>query len=514
MLPSSSPSATSTFEGTYEDLVKQWADTVSELDKELAAQSQTVRQDLRLTTLVGQLRSKGTWSLDAVGAASAANQGFALWAYKTLVPTVYARYDITLCGQDEGNSQSCKGPAAGTGILGGGESFITLGLPPVGGSSPCNPSLNNICDYTDIPPAALRTSIWGDLAPQCSYQPGNSNTAWAFDCSVGVSAAVSLGARSSWPFNSYTGSPATWGCCASAARLAGSASGIGTRRSTLRIGAQALVPRIGDLRRVSVSVERLLHEPGGLGELFRRPRALRPGAAPPSRLARIRLTHRGRARARAAGFATERPRDPSIRLLLRRRGRAGLTLRLRIRRGHVPIEPAACNALPAVLRRSPQAVQLHTRVRIRVPGRRPIVLSLRPHWRCRRGPDGAIRKLSVVRPGRRQAHPGLAITARGPRSAPAGTKVRFAITVRNRRSARFGDRLHASIWNGIVRAGTARRGRPFVRRFRELRRNRHRTFTLLMRVPRSGSKRVCGGAVVTAEAARPARTRFCARVRG
>ena len=92
-LPSGSPTAAnSTFETTYAGLQDQFAQMVTEVDKAMLVQSQEVRQDGGLLGLVGQLYSRGTWTLDTTGVESAGSQGFALWAYRSLLPTIADRY--------------------------------------------------------------------------------------------------------------------------------------------------------------------------------------------------------------------------------------------------------------------------------------------------------------------------------------------------------------------------------------------------------------------------------------
>jgi hypothetical protein len=516
MLPSSSDTLTSTFNTTYAGVQTQFANGVSEItNKTLPAHSQLVRQDLGLLELVGQLRSRGTWTLDEVGATSAGSQGFALWVYQTLLGAVYARYEITDCGWSEyqGFTVDCSGPSGGPGVIGGDEDFTAFGPPPAGdenSGTPCYLSgfhAEWFCTYQTVA-AKLSSIIWGSVPPRCSYRPGNPNTAWTFGCSVGVS----TGESATWNAPTYSGSPVV----NPSEPSSGSVRGVGSRRAAVRIAARTVLPRSVNLQRARVSVDRVLHEPRGLGELLR-PRLGR-------RLTPIALMRVGKGGRAAVRLRGKGPRGWRPRLVLRKRGRARLSLTLRMPRARMPVAPAACNALPASLQRAPRPVQLHTRLRIDDGRRRPIRLTLRPQWRCRRDRTGTIRRLSLVRPTRLKLQPGLALRLRGPRTVRPGANARFSISVRNRRAPRRG-RLRSSFWNTYVRATpgpgarlAARPRRSSVRpgnvfwRIRELRGGKSRKLQIRLRVPRSGRKRVCLQTAVGADAARPASARRCARV--
>ena len=120
-IPSSSPTAMSTFPTTYAGLQDKFAQMVSETEKGLGVMSQEVRQDAGLLGLVGQLRSRGTWTFDTIGMASAANQAFAQSVYQALMPTLYERYHITGCVNGwltaYPNDSPCTAPADGPGVL-------------------------------------------------------------------------------------------------------------------------------------------------------------------------------------------------------------------------------------------------------------------------------------------------------------------------------------------------------------------------------------------------------------
>ena len=167
-IPSASPTASDAtpFQTTYAGLQAKFAAIVSEADAAVKAQSQEIRQDAGLLALVAQLRSSGTWAMDTAGISSAANQGFAIWVYQTLMPTVFERYQITGCDstiQRDGASFACQGPADAPGVLGSPSDFTTIGPP---GGPNCRPQGGGIsnwtCSYVSAPPD-LMTQIWGPL---------------------------------------------------------------------------------------------------------------------------------------------------------------------------------------------------------------------------------------------------------------------------------------------------------------------------------------------------------------
>ena len=136
MVPSATPSATSKFDTTYAGIQGQFADSVDEAVKQSAALSQTVRQDLGLLTLVARLRERGTWQPDLIGVRSAADQAFVAWVYKSLLPAIYDRYEVTDC--PAAGDVPCYAPsysATYPGVVGSanGPNFTTLGPPPQNG---------------------------------------------------------------------------------------------------------------------------------------------------------------------------------------------------------------------------------------------------------------------------------------------------------------------------------------------------------------------------------------------
>jgi hypothetical protein len=510
-LPSASPTLTSQLDTTYSGLQSKFASSVAEVDKALSVQSQQVRQSYGLLSLLAQLRSRGTWTLDEVGLKSAANEGFALWAYRELLPTLYARYSITSCVPLHPNDPiDCHGPGAGRGVIGGGANFTALGPPPNGSGrelgTPCDAYFNGqyteyICTYTTLP-ADLATTVFGAVSPACAYQPGNPNTAWTFGCNLGVSeqnsVSLSGGPPNGWDFSSYSGDPVV-----STSARGRATVGAGGR---LRLAGRTILPRRFRLGRARVVGERLLYERGRRGELVRGPsgRTLGP----------VRLSRRGR-----RGVLKDPPGGSRVRLRLRRLSGRRVAYVLRASRLRVRV-PAACHALAASDALATPDVRLHLRLRISDGGHRRRV-SLPILWRCVRARHGGITALRTVRPKRLPARRGLRVSVRGPRTVRPGTSATYRLRVRNRRT-RPRSRLRSSLWHVLMRATAPSRvssrppgvipARLIIRRIHELRRGRSKTFRLRVRLPQAARGRYCFSAVALADSARPARARRCARV--
>ncbi|MFZ0091605.1 MAG: VCBS repeat-containing protein [Solirubrobacteraceae bacterium] len=507
MLPSASPTAMSTFQTTYAGLQGKFAQIVGETEKALQTQSQTVRQDGGLLSLVGQLRASGTWALDTIGMTSAANQAFAIWVYQTLMPTVYDRYAITDCFTGFRNSgNTCTGVPAGPGVIGGGQNFTTIGQRlDLQAGVPCvQGSVYSECSYT-TPPADLMTQIWGPVSDTCTYQPGNAGTAWTFgSCSAGVDPRSSIGANT-WDFNSYSGDfdvngPVRLGAQAAAARdplppIVLGRGRIGRRagkRAFALVSATTVLPRGVRLAGASVRLNRLLFESAGRGELAppRAGRAARP----------LKLRRRG-----GGMFVANAPSHPGVRLALRRSGNHALvTVTLRISASLLRV-PQACVALPAAI--APRAlphVELMTELVINDGHIRRLV-RLTHRWRCARDARGNIDRLVSERPHRYPARGGLVLTLHGPRRAQPGTPAHYVAVVYNRRTDR--RRLRSSLWDVVV---DARRGRTL--RVHELRRGRDRRLSFFRRLTPRQRGRYCVDVVATAPGAKAVRAQTCTSI--
>ncbi len=545
MIPQTSPTVTgSSFPSTYAGLAAKFAQMVSETEKGMAVMSQEVRQDASLLNLVGQLRASGPWAtnnLDTIGLESAANQGFAIWVYQALMPTVYDRYDIQGCrnytnyhpaGSDDSDliwELDCTSAPDAAGVqYGDSQTFISIGQQLAGsGGYPCfNVYAKWVCAYDRVPSNA--NMVWGALSDNCSYQPGHSETAWTFgECSAGVDVRTSVGLNT-WGFPSHSGSPdppEAW-CgtqfrqiskCSARAALASSRArtaqehtgrqpirldrpGSGRRRAVR--GRAQIRADIGSLRGVrlagaTVRVKRLLFELGH--RELTAPKARR-GPQP----LKLRLVRAGGGRFVAAS----KGRRP-VRLVLRRRG-PGASLRLTSER--VYHTPRACHALPASVALQSPPLWLHTRLVIS-DGRHRTGINLRHHVRCMRDARGNVDRLEYVRYRRYQARGGLAVTLRGPRSVRPGATVTYVARVHNRR--RHSHRLVSSLWDITLTTGTRTKHIP------ELRRGRSRTLVFTVRVPRSAPVsvpraprgRFCIEATAGAPGVRADRARACSRVR-
>ena len=185
MLPSASPTATSSFSTTYDGLIRKLATAQDEMTDAWTSQLQQVLGDQGLLNLVGQLHSKGTWKLDIPGMLSASRQGFALETYQTLLPTVYQRYAITNCTTVETYYEqlTCELPTGQSVIAGSnGLAATWLGPPPdintcaTTSVVPTTGFAYIDCDYGDSPgtvPDSLASTVWGTISDTCNYQPGN-----------------------------------------------------------------------------------------------------------------------------------------------------------------------------------------------------------------------------------------------------------------------------------------------------------------------------------------------------
>ncbi len=514
-VPSASPTAMGTFNTTYGGLQDEFAQMATEVDKTLGDQSQAVRSDAGLLGLVGDLRASGTWDLDLIGMQSAANQAFAIWVYRTLMPTVYDRYYVYDC-QPSDSAGTCTGPPNGPGVIPNTEEapgweFTTIGPREVvvpGPKVPCSTAFwsgDFTCTY-DTAPADIMTRIWGSLAqrPDCDYVPGTSTTAWTFDCPAAVDVNSSIGANT-WGFNSHEGGPYPSDEKASAAQAAAAGparppialgrSRVGRARP-VRAGATlstlASIPRRVGLAGKTLILDRLLFERSGHGELTR------PRRSPPPW--RVKLRRTGSGRFTAATTGTTRTRVTLQRV--GRRDRVAVKLAVGASTFRTP---RACHALPASVALKTAPHWLETRLRVRA-GRSEYPVRLSQQLRCRRDARGNVNRLVPVRDRRFTARPGLAVTVRGPDRVQPGARALYVARVSNRRGRRA-SRLTSSLWDVTVK-GAGRR-----LRIRELRPGRSRQLAFTVRVPRDVRGRYCGDAVATAAGARPARTRTCAPVR-
>lgn len=458
MLPSASPDLTNDFAGTYNQLQNVFASGISETQKAEVSQSQQVRSDLNLLTLVAQLREQGTWAMDDTGIQSASNQAFATSVYKTLMPAMYTRYVVTNCdanGDGEDTDPACTGPS-GAGAAGNKTNFAEIGVPPtpVGDETdgtPCtNGQLGNICQYQDqLVDSSIGNAIWGRVPANCDYQPGNPNTVWTFGCPLGVNPATSVNAslfvngssKEYWAFPTYIGTPYVDGSSHVGGTAAAAGTGVGSslgRAATVSLrGAFATARRV-DVSRASVVLNRVLFDPHGAGELLRHVAAPTPGrtAAASSRLPR-RVAPTALRRTGAGTFSgplSALPGQPSPRIRLKLTPGRGRSLAFGLRIGNVaiPVPPAACVLGTLGVASSAAPFPLTLKLTLRQPNRKPHAISVSPLFTCQRDRTGAIRALTVVKPKRPKLGPGLSVIIRRPGRLKMGEAGRLTMTVRNR----------------------------------------------------------------------------------
>ena len=530
MIPQSSATATSSFSSTYAGLSDKFAQAVSETEKGIRVLSQEVRGDASLIDLVGQLRRSGAWNMDDIGLQSAANQGFATWVYRALMPTIYDRYAITNCYISSPSysygSGDCTGPT-GLAVIGDTHNFTAIAQrhhvdPDFANwweTVPCSgedASFFDSCAWT-LPSDDLMNRIWAPVSANCSYQPGQSKSAWTFGCSAGVDTSSSIGANT-WLFPSYAGSPDPGTDPAFRAAAAAGSSRLGSgasvvlgrprdglrrpKRGTARLRVNTILPRGMRLAGATIKLDRLLFEERGHGEVTQahRTRAPRPVVL------RLRRAAPGRVTATSTGRR-------GVRIELRRtgrRGRARLTMRIRAAEFRVP---RACHGLPASVALDTAPLQLQSRLVIS-DGRTLHRILVRQQLRCARDARGNVDRLVPVRNRRYPARPGLAVSLRGPSRVRPGTRAAYVARVRNRRHGH--DRLRSSLWDVTLY------GRAPTKRIRELRRGRTRTFDFTVKVPRNAGSgpaastprgRFCVGVGVSAAGARGEGARVCSRVR-
>ena len=521
-LPSASPSAMSSFSTTYANLATQFATMVGDMSKAEQTQAQAVFRDLGQLTLVGQLRLDGTWNPDTVTMEGVANQGFAAWVYQNLMPTLYDRYSVQSCTNSSVGTLNitCPDgtPPSGPGVIpsSGGPNFTTLAAPYSRAVSPCLDSLgfppdNNVDCTFDLPPSTLLNQIWGPVTPDCSNTPGDATTKWTFGtCSVGVDVNTSLGANS-WGFPSYSGTPSQFvegglgNASAAAARVGRgdrapvvlSRPRLGrrpARRGRARFVADVTVPSRLRLAGATFTLDRLLFERGGGGEL------LRPlGRRVPPLPRRLTLRRTGAGRVGAA--ATKQRR--SVRVTLRRI--SGVAMRL-ILTASAPVfrTPQVCEALPGLFGLRTPTLRLETVLFIR-HGRQRLRLLLPHELRCARDKEGNVDRLVARRTLDSPERSGLAVSLRGPRRVRPGTTVRYLAHVHNTRHNK--RRLASSVWDIVLHSGQT------TKRIHELRRGRSSGIVLTERVPLGTRRRFCTAVVTTAPDTRAVYDRVCSSVR-
>jgi hypothetical protein len=541
------------FFGTYADLQSKYATGVSEAIAALKTQKTEVLQNWGDTQLVTQLTAPGgPWNkLDSAGLVGSMQEGLTLWAYKTLLPTLYDRYVITGCqGEKEvpGNTDCFFSNWGPVNLTNG--SATTLQAPPSGnwdsgasggGGSPCwwHWFFHYIrCDYTSPPTSngangqALTTQIWGPVSDTCNYT-GDPATAWKFGCNLGVQAQYSIGHAGDaygWDFTTCTGNPVVSatgsGRGPEAPPLQGSCSPpTGTANpgddGAVQLAAAAGAPRGFDVRSATFSSPGLLAPSGKSGK---RGKAARAGQA----ATKIHLTLSHGKQLADGGKQLGTPRGaPPATLTLDHDHHGHPRLRFSVSRIRVAT-PEACQELPASVSLTTRPFTVMTSLTVS-DGHHTKTIMLPATWRCLRNRGGAITAIRTLKPTAPAHRPGLRISVRGPRAVTPGSTVRFTVRLHNTRR-RPRNRTISSLWNlattvYLMPARTHRRATkvhfrtvPIVRRLRELRRGRAHNLQVAIHIPaalsRTRLRRVCITAQTTADATRAAHTQHCAAVIG
>jgi hypothetical protein len=551
IIPSATPDVTAPpFNTTLAGLQNDLANAVTDAAKAVDEQSYEVRQNYGMQRLVAQLTApSGLWSnVNAAGLKGSMEEGFALWAYKQLLPTVLERDIITGC-QPGGANVDCSWTEFNGAIptTGNPENFTTLNSSHTTNqnmynASPCWVSWNYECRYTNpptaqvngVPGSDIATKVWGPISDTCNFT-GDPLTEWTFGCNLGVDPALSTdpvgGPANGWNFTTCTASPflldssdgATAGTCSDA--TTGSAT-LGANAS-VKLTATIGLPRGFHPRTAQVTDKQLLFERQGRGKLVNR----RSGSA----LGTVRLT-RGGGRARAARGARKRAGKPAgdtvlgspsgappIKLILQRTSRRHARLTLSVRRVSVKLAHG-CQRVRASTSLAVQPFRLETSLKLS-DGHVTRRVLLHAQWKCTRDRRGRVNGMRTVAPPSPAKHPGLAVSVTGPRRVTPGSVAMYAVRVHNKRR-RSRSRYISSLWHIRVNGRllpvsgrkkiTIRVPRPVVRRVTELRHGKTKLVRIALHIPRDLRRarihRVCVATLATADSARPAGARTCSKV--
>ena len=510
MIPSASESLTNEFDSKLSSLDTEFATGISEANQAFRDHSQIIRQDAGLLTLVGQLRTRGTLTLDPAAISSAGQQGFSVWVYKTLLPTISARFVITSC-YTRSVGDNCEQPNTSRARVG--EPGVAKGVDSPGFEliSP-RPDWSTLCvgDWTweckyHAVSDEIADKLWGPVSDICAYDGTTNSAAWTFGrCDVGVDPLKSVVPSpidsQTWDFPTSYGDFNVYRPGSVAAT--GSARFVAGRGAALRLSGTVRLRRPIRLRGARVKVGRLLHEPRGARELASAGRGRRP----------LTLSPRAGAGEGKLGFSSRRHRGQRVRLRLRGRSPRTLAFTLRASGRRVSLADA-CSGTRRGVDLADNPIPLHTRLRIRDGRGRRHVLSLVPQWHCKTNRRGAVHRLVVRQP--RTLTPsrgGLAVRVRGPRRVTAGGRATYWIKVSNRRSTTAYDlRVHALLPRGIT---AARRGSRFAVWHRaRLRPGQSKRFKLRARIPHTAAGKARLKVAAQAIDTRSARRRFTTRIR-
>ena len=452
------------------------------------------------STLLAQLRTRGTWAPDVIGMKSAARQAFSLWTYQQLLPSMYSRYAVTGCadvdlvacgdlpdgdvrhGQEQGGRDLDRADEDQQAVLGlcRRRRHDLLRLRPEPGTLPD--------DIGDV--------VWGGTQPGCMYTPGQASTEWTYDCRLGVPLGKTVAADSpGWTFATTTGAPVIVG------------GGIDVRVSAVRVhlrpAPECVRPAPGRIRPHAArpAPRTALPRPDGPAA------GAAPARAPASSWSGRCFEHGGREelarkrsgwklrsltlrRVHAGVFRSHGAGGPSVRLELRR----GQTGRTRFDCGSAGSGRATSGRSAACCRHSSAARAGRSSSRracgcataTRRRGSAPAGAGA-----ARGTGKGEFDGIRLLEGKARAARPGLSVGMKAPRPLPSGSKATVRLTVTNKR--RKGKRrIVSSLATACASTGFGG-AQPRTAEIRELRAGRSRVVRLTVPVTPRGRQGVRAG---------------------
>jgi hypothetical protein len=539
IIPSATPEVNGpSFTGTVADLENKLATAVSSATKAVDVQQSEVLQSYGMLRLVAQLHgATGPWhAINAVGLTGSMQQGFVLWAYKQLLPTVLERDVVSYCnpngGKDPNTGDSVVCQASDTLAATGGPPgpFAYLDSPhtvgqPVTNSWPCWGFFTFVCHYDQPPSSSIATRVWGTPADTCVFD-GTPVTEWTYNCNLGVKPLLSVdpigGPANGWDFTTCTATPLLYdpgiangrdGSCSNWTSARATIGANGSVKLTAAVG----VPTGFHPRTATLIGNQLLYEPHGRGTLLTRSSGHSLGT--------VRLTSTGGRLGAAPGgtLLARASSQPSITLTLHHQSRRQAGLTLSLSRLGVSV-PHACEKLPASVALRTAPFMLQTSLTLS-DGHSARTVSLPALWTCVRNRAGTVTSLRTVATPSPAQHPGLALSVSGPRRVIAGSIATYTIRVRNTRR-RSRDRDISSLWHILVHASLApltnrkstaiRLPDPVLRRLAELRYGKTKLYYVRVRIPGNLAQAALGGVCLAAgaiaDSARPTGARACSAV--
>ena len=542
IVPSASPELnTGPVTATITQLQNDLATAVSNAPKVLDSQSFEVRQNYGMLRLIGELtRPGGVWSsVAAPGLRSSMQEGFALWAYKQLLPTVLDRYDISGCSNSSALTCTWTGYPGAIGNPPD-QDFTILNGPHttsgIYGSWPCwsngvfsNPPAG--CNYDHAPTTEVNgtsgsdiaTKLWGTVSDTCAFN-GDPHSEWTFGCNLGLNPTLSTdtvgGPANGWNFTTCTGQPEvldadglSQGTCSDFTTAQATTGTNGSVTLTAAVG----LPSGFHVRTATLIATRLLREPRGRGSLLTRSSGRSLGT--------VRLTSAGGRLRGSPGGTLGSPRGaPPMTLAVHHTPGRQVRMTLSLSRLGVAI-PYGCEQLPVSVARTTAPFTLESSLQLS-NGHTTHTVSLPADWRCVRNRGGAVIGLRTVAPPKPVQRRGLALSVKGPRRVIAGSIASYTIRVRNtRRGPR--NRDMSSLWHIRVQSnlipvanGTKLKIRVpgrVVHRITELRHNRMKLLRIRIRIPggvkQASIHRICLYTGAIADSARPASAKVCSAVR-